>query len=88
MAMRRQRTARTSGNVGPNGEVGGLRPERGRNLMETQHGRLDAGMSTVEYALGTLAAAAFALGLMRILTSSRVEALLSGVIEHALNKPF
>jgi hypothetical protein len=49
---------------------------------------VDRGMSTVEYALGTLAAAAFALGLMKILTSSRVEALVSGVIEHALSKPF
>ena len=45
-------------------------------------------MSTVEYALGTLAAAAFALGLMRILTSQHVGALVTGVVERALTKPF
>jgi hypothetical protein len=48
----------------------------------------DHGMSTVEYALGTLAAAAFALGLMRILTSQHVGALVAGVVERALTKPF
>jgi spore maturation protein SpmA len=50
--------------------------------------RGDSGMSTVEYALGTLAAAAFALGLMKILTSHGVTDLLTGVIERALTKPF
>ena len=50
--------------------------------------RRDAGMSTVEYALGTLAAAAFALGLMKILTGHGVTELLTGVIERALTKPF
>ena len=48
----------------------------------------DRGMSTVEYALGTLAAAAFALGLMRILTSQYVGALVTGVVERTLTKPF
>jgi hypothetical protein len=74
------------------------RDDEGREAMQLHRivGRLrrragkwtDRGMSTVEYALGTLAAAAFALGLMRILTSQRVGALLSGVIERALTKPF
>jgi hypothetical protein len=57
--------------------------------LRRRAGRLaDHGMSTVEYALGTLAAAAFALGLLRILTSQRVSTLVTGVIEHALTKPF
>jgi hypothetical protein len=57
-------------------------------LRHRAGGWTDRGMSTVEYALGTLAAAAFALGLMRILTSERVGTLVTGVIERALTKPF
>jgi hypothetical protein len=48
----------------------------------------DRGMSTVEYVLGTLAAAAFALGLMKILTSAHVAGLVTGVVERALSQPF
>lgn len=59
-----------------------------RRSLSMRAGVGDSGMSTVEYALGTLAASAFALGLMKILTSHRVGDLLSGVIERALTKPF
>lgn len=60
---------------------------RGRLAAALRSG-MDRGMSTVEYALGTLAAASFALGLMKILNSHRVADLLTGVIERALSKPF
>lgn len=48
----------------------------------------DRGMSTVEYALGTLAAAAFAVVLMKILTGDAVAARLSAIIERALSGSF
>lgn len=49
-------------------------------------GRLrgDAGMSTVEYAVGSLAAAALGGVLYKVLTNPAVQALLLGTIERAL----
>jgi hypothetical protein len=49
-------------------------------------GRLrgDAGMNTAEYAVGTLAAVAFAGLLLKVLTSDSVQAALTGVIDRAL----
>ena len=44
----------------------------------------DAGMSTAEYAVGILAAVAFAGLLFKVVTSGTVQAALSGVIEKAL----
>ncbi|MEU8005084.1 DUF4244 domain-containing protein [Catellatospora sp. NPDC049111] len=44
----------------------------------------DAGMNTAEYAVGTLAAVAFAGLLLKVLTSDGVQAALSGVIQRAL----
>ncbi|GGV23545.1 DUF4244 domain-containing protein [Actinomadura sp. LOL_016] len=44
----------------------------------------DAGMSTAEYAVGTIAAAAFAGLLFKIVTSSEVQALLLQIIQRAL----
>lgn len=44
----------------------------------------DDGMSTAEYAIGTLAAAAFAGLLFKIVTSQEVEQLMLGVIQRAL----
>ncbi|MEU8658568.1 MULTISPECIES: DUF4244 domain-containing protein [Actinoplanes] len=41
-------------------------------------------MSTAEYAIGTLAAVAFAGVLLKVLTSGPVQAALSGVIGRAL----
>ncbi|WP_231328838.1 DUF4244 domain-containing protein [Actinomadura graeca] len=44
----------------------------------------EEGMSTAEYAVGTIAAAAFAGLLFKIVTSSEVKTLLTGVIKRAL----
>jgi hypothetical protein len=44
----------------------------------------DAGMSTAEYAVGTVAAAAFAGLLFKIVTSPEVKTLLTGIIRRAL----
>ena len=45
----------------------------------------DSGMTTAEYAIGTLAACAFAGVLIKILTSTRVGGLLTGLIVKALS---
>jgi len=44
----------------------------------------DAGMTTAEYAVGTLAAVAFAGVLLKVLTSSSVQSALTGIIDRAL----
>ncbi|MFI5494341.1 DUF4244 domain-containing protein [Actinoplanes sp. NPDC051859] len=46
--------------------------------------RTDEGMNTAEYAVGTLAAVAFAGLLLKVLTSSSVQQALAGVINEAL----
>ncbi|PZM88357.1 MAG: DUF4244 domain-containing protein [Actinobacteria bacterium] len=46
--------------------------------------RGDAGMNTAEYAVGTLAAVAFAGILLKVLTSDKVQSALVSVIERAL----
>jgi Flp pilus assembly pilin Flp len=46
--------------------------------------RNDDGMTTAEYAVGTLAAVAFAGLLLKVLTSSQVQTALSHLIERAL----
>ena len=46
--------------------------------------RGDAGMNTAEYAVGTLAAVAFAGLLLKVLTSDSVRAALAGIIGRAL----
>jgi len=51
-------------------------------------GRGDAGMSTAEYAIGTVAACAFAALLYKVITSSQVLSLLMGVVTRALHVPF
>lgn len=48
----------------------------------------DAGMSTAEYAVATLAACAFATVLYQVVTSSPVAAAMHGLIERALNSAF
>ncbi len=47
-------------------------------------GRGEDGMTTVEYAIGTLAAVAFAGVLLKVLTSDAVQAALSGIVQRAL----
>ena len=44
----------------------------------------DAGMTTAEYAVGTLAAVAFAGVLLKVLTSASVESALSSIVTRAL----
>lgn len=44
----------------------------------------DAGMNTAEYAVGTLAAVAFAGVLLKVLTSPSVQSALSAIIARAL----
>jgi len=46
--------------------------------------RTDGGMNTAEYAVGTLAAVAFAGILLKVLTSGTVQAALTAVINRAL----
>lgn len=45
----------------------------------------DRGMTTAEYAVGTLAAVAFAGVLLKVLTSATVQAALSALIQRALH---
>jgi hypothetical protein len=44
----------------------------------------DSGMNTAEYAIGTLAAVAFAGVLLKVLTSDTIQAALSAIIAKAL----
>lgn len=53
------------------------------NLMQRWKTK-DAGMSTAEYAVGTIAAAAFAGLLFKIVTSSEVQEMLLAIVERAL----
>ncbi len=46
--------------------------------------RPDDGMNTAEYAVGTIAAVAFAGILLKVVTSSAVQAALSAIIQRAL----
>lgn len=48
--------------------------------------RDDDGMTTAEYAVGTVAAVAFAAGLLKVVTSEKVLAALSAVISRADRK--
>ncbi|MGW6334484.1 DUF4244 domain-containing protein [Nocardia rhamnosiphila] len=45
----------------------------------------EAGMSTVEYAIGTIAAAAFGAVLYTVVTGESIPDALTGIIEKALN---
>lgn len=48
----------------------------------------DSGMSTVEYAIGTLAAAAFAAVLYAVVTGDSVLTALTGLVQRALSVTF
>ncbi|MFX0593457.1 DUF4244 domain-containing protein [Melissospora conviva] len=58
-----------------------------RKLLAHLRARLrgDAGMNTAEYAVGTLAAVAFAGILLKVLTSGSVQKALTSVIDRALS---
>ena len=47
--------------------------------------RADRGMSTAEYAVGTIAACAFAALLFKVVSSTEVQEMLSSLVERALN---
>ncbi|WP_242423978.1 DUF4244 domain-containing protein [Frankia sp. EI5c] len=66
-------------------------PRRGtrRGLgRELGRGGADAGMSTAEYAVGTLAAVAFAGVLYAVVSSSATRSLISSVVQRALTVSF
>lgn len=48
----------------------------------------EAGMSTAEYAVGTIAACAFAALLYKVVTSAQILDLLTGLVSRALHVPF
>jgi uncharacterized protein DUF4244 len=48
----------------------------------------DSGMTTAEYAVGTIAACTFAAVLYKVVTSAAILSLLSGVVTRALHVPF
>jgi hypothetical protein len=54
------------------------------NLARLRTEAADAGMSTAEYAVGTLAAVAFAGVLLKVVTSPHVLTSLTGIIDRAL----
>lgn len=69
--------------------LGSLRVTGPREFPEVRmsrwkHAERDKGMSTAEYAVGTVAAAAFGGLLFKIVTSDEVRALLLGIINRAL----
>ena len=45
----------------------------------------EAGMNTAEYAMGTIAAVAFAGLLFKVLSSAKTQAALAGIVEKALS---
>jgi hypothetical protein len=57
---------------------------KGRSAVRSIGGRGDSGMSTAEYAVGTIAACAFAGLLFKVVTSPEVRTMLSGLINRAL----
>ncbi|WSC82974.1 DUF4244 domain-containing protein [Streptosporangium sp. NBC_01639] len=62
-----------------------LRWSRARWVLLTAGAGRDRGMSTAEYAVGTIAACAFAALLFKVVTSSEVQQMISSLINRALN---
>jgi hypothetical protein len=62
---------------------GTMKPSWGERFASRMRG--ESGMSTAEYAVGTLAAVAFAGVLLKVLTSGAVQGALSELIERALS---
>ncbi|MFC3492812.1 DUF4244 domain-containing protein [Glycomyces rhizosphaerae] len=62
---------------------GTVKPSWGEQFATRMRG--ESGMSTAEYAVGTLAAVAFAGVLLKVLTSGPVQSALSDLIERALS---
>lgn len=55
-----------------------------RTFAPPRH-RRDSGMATAEYAVGTVAATAFAVILYKIVTGGQVTTLLTGIVKRALS---
>ena len=55
------------------------------SVFRRARGRGDAGMSTAEYAVGTVAAVAFAVVLYKIVRSPAVSSALSSIVKSALH---
>jgi hypothetical protein len=66
--------------------AGLLGRELRRRLRRFRHG--DDGMSTVEYAIGTVAAAAFGALLYTVVTGDSILTALTGIVERALQVNF
>jgi hypothetical protein len=56
-----------------------------KKLISRIRGFADAGMTTAEYAVGTIAAVAFAAVLYKIVRSSEVQSALSSIVQYALH---
>lgn len=56
-----------------------------RSLFRSAADIVDAGMSTAEYAVGTVAAVAFAMVLYKIVRSDAVSSALTSIIDSALH---
>jgi hypothetical protein len=65
-----------------------LNPVRGWRQALSRRMRRDEGMTTSEYAMGTIAACAFAAVLYKVVTSEAVSGALQSVIGKALNAQF
>lgn len=66
----------------------GTRYRHGTGALSARLGRVlrdDSGMSTVEYAIGTVAAAAFGALLYTVVTGGDITSALTGIVQRALN---
>lgn len=71
------------------GQMGGMTAgTAGTGVLRRLRAARDAGMSTAEYAVGTLAACGFAAVLYKVVTSGAVSAELQQLIERALSAKF
>ncbi|WP_413230129.1 DUF4244 domain-containing protein [Kitasatospora herbaricolor] len=73
----------------PHRALAALGRRRGRwaviRVRRMPNGRRDSGMSTAEYAVGTLAACAFAAILYKVVTSGAVSGALTDILNRALS---
>ncbi|MFC5890498.1 DUF4244 domain-containing protein [Kitasatospora sp. CM 4170] len=65
--------------------VGRVRRALGCRSSRDGRGRSDAGMTTAEYAVGTLGACALAAGLYKVVTSAAVIGSLTDLLDRALH---
>jgi hypothetical protein len=65
-----------------------LRKAHRRTVQALVRAKTDTGMSTAEYAVGTIAACAFAVVLYKVVTSASVSSALAGIVHRALNLAF